>query len=282
MTAVVLERVGFRYGEASAEALHKVSVAFPRGRISWLFGALGSGCSTRLQVAAGLAPRHTGGALSGRVRALGVDPHDPAGARVLAGRLAYVTPSPAVQLSGVATTVREEVAFAPANLGWPVARIRAAVERALARLGAGHLGARDPVTLSGGELQRVVLASMLALEPEVWLLDEPSSALDAAGRTLLGQLLVQEAAAGAAVVIASEDADLLVDRAHGMWILERGRVVAAGAPRELLAGDAIWENGPGSTSVAGLARRARARAAVPAFAPPYPLTVTDGLARWRR
>jgi energy-coupling factor transporter ATP-binding protein EcfA2 len=277
---VSLRDVGFRHPGAERPALDGVSLDFDAGRVHWLFGRLGAGCSTLLQVAAGLAPGHTGGELAGGVEVIGRDPRQPEARRALAGRIAYVTAVPGLQLSGVAATVFEEVAFAPANLGWPIERIRAAAAAALARFDAAHLADRDPATLSGGELQRVVLASMLALMPDLWLADEPASELDPTGRLRCYQVLREEAARGAAVVVASEDADGMVDTADRLVILAEGRVAADGAPRDLLAGDAVWTEGPGSTSVAALARAARAHGDAPALSPPHPLTVADGLARW--
>jgi energy-coupling factor transporter ATP-binding protein EcfA2 len=283
MTALLLEQVTLRYGDSdTAPALADVSLEIDAGRVTWLFGSLGAGCSSLLLVSAGLAPRHTGGTLAGTVHALGADPHDAAGRQALAGRIGYVTPTPGVQLSGVAATVWEEVAFAPANLGWPIERIRAAVVAALGRLGIGHLASRNPAALSGGELQRVVIAAMLVLSPGLWLLDEPASALDRAGRSALAGVLRAEADRGAAVVIASEDAGAMVTLADRLLVLEQGRIALDGAPRDVLAGEALWRHAAGSTAIANLARSAAALCDVaPAsLEPPYPLTVDEGVARW--
>jgi energy-coupling factor transporter ATP-binding protein EcfA2 len=283
VTALRFDRVTLRYGASdTAPALAEVSLEIEGGRIAWLFGSLGAGCSSLLLAAAGLAPRHTGGILTGAVTALGADPHDAAGRLALAGRIGYVTATPGVQLSGVAATVWEEVAFAPANLGWPIERIRTAVSAALDRVAIGHLSARDPAALSGGELQRVVIAAMLALSPGLWLLDEPASALDRAGRAALTGVLRSEAERGAAVVIASEDADTMAALADRLIVLDQGRLALDGAPRDILAGDALWRYAGGSTSIANLARSAAALLEVVpgSLRPPYPLTVEEGLARW--
>lgn len=284
MTATIaVESLTFRYGSGQQErpVLDQVSFQCPAGSVNWLFGRLGAGCSTLLLAVAGLAPRHTGGRLSGTVQLLGHDPQTENGRRVLAGRVGYVTAVPALQLSGIAATVWAEAAFAPANLGWPIERIRTAVDGALDRLGVGHLADRDPTTLSGGELQRVVLAGMLALEPDIWLLDDPATALDPAGRRVFAQLLRGEAARGATVLVASEDADQMLDVADRILVLEAGRIAADGTPRERLSGQWIWQHGPGSTSVAALAHAAEALGPpVAALAAPYPLTPSEAEARW--
>ncbi len=283
MSAVRFAGVSLRYSGAPADALGGITLDIASGSVSWLFGSLGAGCSSLLLVAAGLAPRHSGGTLAGQVTTLGENPHETAGRRALAGRVAYVMATPGVQLSGVAATVWDEAAFAPANLGWPIARIAAAVDAALGRLGIAHLAARHPAALSGGELQRVVIASMLVLAPELWLLDEPASALDRDGRRLLAELLRVEAARGAAVVVATEDADAMLELAQRVIVLDHGRVALDGPPANVLAGEAVWVHADESTTVAGLARAAGRLDSPPppALRPPYPLTVSEGLARWR-
>ncbi len=275
MSALDLRLVDFTYPGAPSPALSQCTLHAEAGAVTWLTGALGAGTSTALLVAAGLAPRHTGGTRAGQVRCLGVDPADSSSVRDLGGRVALVLPSPASQLSGIAETVAQEVAFAPANLGWEAARIHAGVARALDTLGISHLADRDPGTLSGGEMQRTVIAAMLVLAPELWLLDEPASALDAAGRALLHRVLRAEAERGAAVVVASEDADGLATVADRLIVFESGRPVLEGRPDVVLRGDPVWEAGAGSTTIAALARSA-------GVAAPRPLTVDEGVSRWTR
>ena len=276
-----LENVTFRYPTADTDALRDVSLVAPAGTVTWVFGRLGSGCSTLLQVAAGLAPRQTGGSLSGRIETLGVPQVSPDAERRLAGCIGYVTASPGQQLSGIAANVWEEVAFAPANLGWPLERIRSAVADALERLGVGPLAARDPATLSGGELQRVVIAAMAVIAPELWVLDEPASALDFAHRDRLYRMIREEANDGATVLIASEDADALADVADQVVVLCEGRVALEGEPRTVLAGEDVWDLGPGSTTAAALARAA-AKQEPARFRPPYPVSIDEAVSRWRR
>lgn len=285
MSGLRLDGVTLRYhGAADRPALDGVTVVADAGRVHWICGPLGAGCTSLLMASAGLAPRYTGGELAGEVRLLGIDPHGPGAAAALAGRLAFVTATPSLQLSGIAETVLEEVSFAPANLGWPAARIEHQARGALERFEIGHLAERDPRQLSGGETQRVVLAAMLALQPDAWLLDEAGSALDPAGRQLLGELMVAESRRGALVVVASEDVDAMADRADRLIVLGAGRVVADSAPQDLLATEAAWSLGIGSTGTAELARAAgRTVATVPhPLAAPYPLTIADGVARWTR
>lgn len=273
------ESLTFHYAASEQPALDAVTLGCDAGMVTWLTGAPGAGTSTLLLVAAGLAPAHTGGTVQGHCRLLGQDPHEPDGRRALRGRVAFVTTDPASQLSGIAGTVEHEVAFAPANLGRPRERILDDTRRAMERCGVAHLAARAPESLSGGEQQRVVLASMLALAPDAWMLDEPGSALDAAGRSMLAQLLSDEAARGATVMVASEDADWMIGWADRVVVLARGRIARSGMPHEILAAPDLSTTGAGSTAIAALAL-AVGRQAPELMPVRLPVTVDEGLAAW--
>jgi energy-coupling factor transport system ATP-binding protein len=251
--------VTYRYPATHTPALTDVTLGVERGEVLGVIGNTGAGASTLLLVAGDLVPRVLGGELTGRV--------------TRAGRSALLLPTPWTQVSGMAFTVRDEVAFGPANLGWPLERISAAVERALERVGAAHLEARDPATLSGGELQRVILAGILAMQPDVLLLDEPTAELDPGGAVAVWRLLPALAAEGTAIVVATSDLDALPDAADRIAWLAGGRVRALGAARAVLSDAALWSDaGPGSTAVAGVWRRA-------GLAAPPPLTVAEALER---
>ncbi|MGE0353639.1 MAG: energy-coupling factor ABC transporter ATP-binding protein [Gemmatimonadales bacterium] len=276
---VALDRVTFQYPAAASPALRDLTLEARPGEITWLLGELGAGCTTALLVMAGLAPRLTDGNRDGTVSVLGLDPAD--GRGELAGRIGLVTASPQLQLSGIATTVADEVAFTPANLGWPAGRIEPAVQGALEALGIASLARRHPGSLSGGELQRVILASVLALAPAVWLLDDPAPPLDAPGRELLAHLLQSEKHRGATIVIAGEDADFLLGLATRVVVLRQGSVVLEGDPARILAGTEVWDAGAGSTTIAGVVREAHMLAPAE-IAPPFPITLDQVRARWSR
>lgn len=252
-------------------ALDGITTTIVPGTLTWLHGALGAGCSTLLLALAGLAPRLTGGEREGRAC---VGDRDPADASPLDLGLAYLGPSPALQLSGVAATVWDEVAVGPMNLGWPIDHIQAAVDGALDRVGGRSLGARRPDRLSGGETQRVLLAALLVTDPRVLLLDEPFSALDRAGREQAAALLRQLAAEGRTVVVACDDADTMCQHADRVVVLREGRVVHDGLPAAILASSAFRATGAATTDAGALAWQA-------GWAAPIPLTAAAILAEVR-
>lgn len=158
-----LEQVGFRYRGAKVPILRGVDLTVRKGDRILLRGRSGSGKSTLLAILAGLAPEYVAGELSGE-------------RELFSRRRGVVLQNPEAQV--VTPTVEEEVAFALENQGKDPSWIRRRVRETLEALGIAHLADRHPLTLSGGECQRVSLAAALAMEPEVLFLDEPTSYLD--------------------------------------------------------------------------------------------------------
>ena len=265
MTALVTRDLRARWPAQPRWALDGVSLTIRPGELTWLHGPLGAGSSTLLLALAGLLPRLTGGEREGEVRC---GAHDPATRAPLGGGIGYLGPSPALQLSGIARTVHDEVAMGAVNLGWPRTRILEATAATIARTGIEALADRAPDHLSGGETQRVLLAGLLVTAPSVLLLDEPFSALDQTARMAMAELLVGVAREGCTVVVACDDADTMRARADRLIVLHNGRIALDGTPDALLAGDALHTLGAATTDAADLA----ARAGWPA---PRPLTVPD-------
>ncbi len=248
MSAVVaLENATFRYPGSQRDALSGVTMSVGPGEIVVAAGEAGAGTSTLLLVATGFAPRLVGGTL--------------AGGRRIAGRCGIVFPRPWTQLTGLCSTVGDEVAFGPASHARPRETVRAVAARAMERLGIAHLEARDPAQLSGGELPRVVLASVLALEPDLLALDDPAAELDPAAADALYAELPSLAAGGMAVLIATPDLERATGMATRVIGLEAGRVVS-----DLPAGRFQ------ATVIAGIARQA-------GCPPPYPRDLPSLLRR---
>jgi len=254
---LALESVSYRYAGALRPSLHDISLELRDGEVLGLVGASESGKTTLCLVASGLAPRTVGGTLGGRLLLDGADAA-PLAIHHLAGRVGIAFASPATQLSGVAGTVYEEVAFGPMNLGLPLPEVIARTDGALASLRIEALADRDPARLSGGQQQLVAIAGLLALAPAHLILDEPTAQLDPAGTAMVAEALARLAAEGASILVAEHKTDLLAGICARVALLDAGRVVLDGPAGEVLSDPRLPELGVAAPAAARLRRSARA------------------------
>jgi energy-coupling factor transporter ATP-binding protein EcfA2 len=213
-----VDRLSFAYPDAPP-ALQDVSFELHPGEVVALLGPSGSGKSTLVRALAGLVPHFHGGRFAGRVEVAGRDTRLVRPAE-LTGTVATVFQDPEDQV--VMTRVRNEVAFGLENVGVASGAIWARAGDALAAVGARHLEERRTMELSGGELQRVCLASALALRPELLMLDEPTSQLDPAGAE---RFLAAVASLGAAIVLSEQRIGRALALADRVLFLEGGRLL---------------------------------------------------------
>jgi cobalt/nickel transport system ATP-binding protein len=232
MSAPVFELLGVRYAYESHLAIDDVSLSIEAGKRVALLGANGSGKSTLLRLLDGLyfpdsgEIRFHGEALT-RERF-----EDDRFAFDFRRRVGLVFQNPEVQLFN--PTVFDEIAFAPLQLRWPKEEIRRRVYEALDSMEILHLRDRPPHRLSGGEKKRVALASVLILDPEVLLLDEPTAALDPRSQSQIIDLLIGWGNGNKTVITATHDLGLVEDIADYCFILQRGKIAAEGDPGDLL------------------------------------------------
>jgi energy-coupling factor transport system ATP-binding protein len=211
------------------EALRGVSLAVEPGEVLGIVGGTGSGKSTLV--------RHMNLLLvpsRGEVLVDGVDASTLKKSE-LRRRVGLVFQFPEAAL--FAPTVEEDVAFAPRRLGLDEGQVRERVRESLRMLGAGGLAGRSPFALSGGEKRRVAIAGVLAMGPEVLVLDEPTAGLDPATREELLVLIQHLRDAGVSVVLVSHDLDEVAEVADRICALDEGRVRATGTPNEVFYGD---------------------------------------------
>ena len=245
--------LGVRYPGRREPAVEGVSVSVASGERVAVAGRTGAGKSTLALAAAGFIPRVVRAKLDGRVEIDGVETATAAGGALL-GRVGIVFATPANQLSASKLSVREELAFGLENLGVPRSEMDARIDATLERLGIGHLADREPFALSGGEQQRVAIASIVAMGTTVLVLDEPTAQLDPAGTRSVAGLLEELARAGAAILCVEHDPAMLggMDRC---LVLDAGSEVALDRPGPALAraADRIGLTPPTLVRLAGAA-----------------------------
>jgi energy-coupling factor transport system ATP-binding protein len=228
--AVETVALSCRYPASARPALDGVSLRFAPGTLTVVMGATGAGKSTLVRCLARLVPCFTTADVTGEIRLGGASI---AGRSVgeLAGRVGMVFQDFEAQL--FSTDVTQEVVFGLEQLGVAPAAMPARVSAALEAVGLAGFAGRDPTTLSGGEKQRLAIAGLLALEPDVLLLDEPTTDLDPIGRRDVLRVLDRVRADGRAVVLVEHDATAL-EGAQAVVLLRDGRVTGVGSPADVL------------------------------------------------
>ena len=223
--AIQVANLSYRYHDGT-EALRGVSFSVAQGECVGLLGPNGSGKSTVLLHLNGLLPEKLG--WNGTVQILG-QPVTPDNIDTVRRQVGLVFQDPDDQL--FCPSVEEDVAFGPQQLGLSEVEVGARVQKALAQAGLAGFGHRATHHLSHGEKRRACLAGVLACEPTVLVLDEPTSDLDPRGRREFKALLRQ---IPATKVIATHDLELVVEMCSRAIVLDRGVVVAEGSVAELL------------------------------------------------
>jgi len=230
---LLIEGLAVRYPGRREPSVEGIDVAVAAGERVGVAGRTGAGKSTLALAAAGFIPRVVRAKLEGRVVIEGQDAATATGGALL-GRVGIVFATPANQLSASKLTVREELAFGLENLGVPRSEMDARIDVTLARLAIGHLADREPFALSGGEQQRVAIASIVAMGTTVLVLDEPTAQLDPAGTVSVAALLDELAHGGSAILSAEHDPSVL-GRMDRCLVLDAGRTIALDVPGAALA-----------------------------------------------
>ncbi len=220
--------VHYRYPDDEMESLCGINLAIEEGSFVAVLGHNGSGKSTLAKhMNAILTPT------SGKVRIAGIDTADEDRLLEVRGTVGMVFQNPDNQI--VANVVEEDVAFAPENLGVPPAEIRERVDSALRTVGMYELRQHAPHLLSGGQKQRVAIAGVIAMQPRVIVLDEPTAMLDPQGRaeviTTVTRLCREK---GMTVVLITHHMEECVG-ADRLLVMSNGRIVGDGCPAEIFA-----------------------------------------------
>ena len=223
------------FADPPATALAGVTLAAAHGELVAVMGESGAGKSTLLRCVNGLVPSLAPATCSGEI-VLGGMPVLGRPAGELAGHVAMVFQDFEAQL--FSTNVRLEVAFGPGQLGVPAEEIARRVDAALRMVDLDAYESRDPSTLSGGQKQRLAIASILAMAPEVILLDEAATDLDPVGRRELYATLARLRRERMTLVAVEHEIDPIMG-ADRLYLMRRGEVVASGPPAELARDPAL-------------------------------------------
>lgn len=224
-----LENVSHRYSDGTL-ALDGVSLSFAKGERIALLGPNGCGKTTLLLHLNGIL-RPTSGKVYFEDKPL---EYTSKSLLNLRRRVGFIFQDPNDQL--FAPTVKQDVAFGPLNLGQPIEKVKKSVDEALRTVGMAEYADKPPHFLSLGQKKRVALAGVLAMHPEVLVMDEPTSNLDPRATSEILRLLLQlNQEFGLTLILATHDVDTVPLFANKLHILSKGKIVLEGSPEEIFS-----------------------------------------------
>jgi energy-coupling factor transport system ATP-binding protein len=228
---IVVEDVTYTHFRKKSPALTNFSLSIPRGALTIIVGPSGSGKTTLCQLFNGVIPHLAGGKFVGRVLVDGLDTRQSA-VKDLAHKVGVVFQDPEVMFATL--QVEDEIAFGPENLRTAPPVIRQEVEKLLDFVGLNGQRRHLVWELSGGQVQKLGLACVLAMHPEVIVLDEPTANLDPVASQAVHNLILSLRDEGKTVILVTKELDEFMALADNIVILDHGRVIDCGHPREVL------------------------------------------------
>ena len=233
MKAVEIKNLSFTYENGKNQVIKNLSLSVDKGEFLCVLGENGSGKSTLSRLINGLLQPN-----SGEVKVFGLDTTDKASAYEIRKKVGMVFQNPDNQM--VATMVEDDIAFGPENIGVPSNEIGERIDFALNAVGMQEFRKSSPERLSGGQKQRIAIASVLALKPEILILDESTAMLDPKGRKEVLAVVKKLNKEQAVTVIAITHYMEEVVDADKVIVLNDGEIYAQGTPREIfLKGDEL-------------------------------------------
>ncbi len=227
---IVLDNLSVRYRGEDEAALKEISLTAKTGQIIGIIGNSRSGKTTLCDVLSGIIPNIVSGHVSGTVRLGEFSPFEAFDEYNF--HTGVVLQNTAGQLSGLSDTVFDEIAFGLINQGMSEEEASKSVVRAACQMGLEDLLEQAPDTLSGGQTQRLAIASEIAFDPEFLIMDDPTSQMDPVGRKEFFEWLA--GCSEKTIFIVSNEVDDLCEIADQLWVLEKGELIASGKPLDVI------------------------------------------------
>lgn len=227
---IVLDNLSVRYRGEDEAALKGISLTAKTGQIIGIIGNSRSGKTTLCDVLSGIIPNIVSGHVSGTVRLGEFSPFEAFDEYNF--HTGVVLQNTAGQLSGLSDTVFDEIAFGLINQGMSEEEASKSVVRAACQMGLEDLLEQAPDTLSGGQTQRLAIASEIAFDPEFLIMDDPTSQMDPVGRKEFFEWLA--GCSEKTIFIVSNEVDDLCEIVDQLWVLEKGELIASGKPLDVI------------------------------------------------
>ena len=277
MPVIAVENLKYRYPNTESLALDGLSFTVEKGEFIGIVGENGAGKSTLSQALIGLVPQFYKGAYGGRVLIEDL-PAETTPISELCCKVGLVFQNPFNQLSGAKDNVYEEVAFGMQNLGVPREEMHRRAEEALKLLDIWQYRDRNPFDLSGGQMQRVAIASVLVMNPDILVLDEPTSQLDPQGSEEVFRTVDKLARSGITILMIEQKIEKIAAYCDRILLLHKGRQIAFDTPQKIFSRTDLEELGVQPPAFTRICRALGA--ALPDGS--YPVTAEEAAGRLHR
>jgi hypothetical protein len=247
-----LEDVSYKYPLEDREILKNINLDIKKSEFWAVIGKNGSGKTTLCNVLRRFVPDFYKGELKGRITLEGKELKDYS-AKEIVQKVGFVFQNPFTQISGVKETVFEEIAFGLENLALDAEDIRKRVEETLKLLHIEELRNKNPYELSGGQGQKVALASIIAMDPEIMVIDEPTSQLDPKGTEEIFEIIDILKKEGKTIILVEHKLELIAEYAEKVMVLDEGEMILSGNTEDVLKNKILMEKEIGIPQYAALA-----------------------------
>ena len=247
-----IENVNYKYPLEDKQALKNINIEIKKGEFWAVIGKNGSGKTTFCNMLRRFVPDFYKGELTGKITLEDKELKDYS-QKELVQKIGFVFQNPFTQISGVKDTVFEEIAYGLENLGLKKEEIIFKVEKILKLLEIEKLRDRNPYDLSGGQKQRVALASIIAMDPDILVIDEPTSQLDPKGTEDIFKIINLMANEGKTIILVEHKLELIAEYAQNILVLDEGEIILSGKAEEVLNNKILLEKEIGMTQYSILA-----------------------------
>ena len=247
-----IENVNYKYPLEDKQALKNINIEIKKGEFWAVIGKNGSGKTTFCNMLRRFVPDFYKGELTGKIMLEDKELKDYS-QKELVQKIGFVFQNPFTQISGVKDTVFEEIAYGLENLGLDKEEIISRVEKILKLLEIEKLRDRNPYDLSGGQKQRVALASIIAMDPDILVIDEPTSQLDPKGTEDIFKIINLMANEGKTIILVEHKLELIAEYAQNILVLDEGEIILSGKAEEVLNNKILLEKEIGMTQYSMLA-----------------------------
>ena len=247
-----IENVNYKYPLEDKQALKNINIEIKKGEFWAVIGKNGSGKTTFCNMLRRFVPDFYKGELTGKIMLEDKELKDYS-QKELVQKIGFVFQNPFTQISGVKDTVFEEIAYGLENLGLDKEEIISRIEKILKLLEIEKLRDRNPYDLSGGQKQRVALASIIAMNPDILVIDEPTSQLDPKGTEDIFKIINLMANEGKTIILVEHKLELIAEYAQNILVLDEGEIILSGKAEEVLNNKILLEKEIGMTQYSILA-----------------------------